>query len=486
MEEFDNERQILFNRFRTSLSDRAEQYFFDEDDIVEIFDYSGDLGNDFIRAEALMYGARYFPDSDRLRQRRALFYSDIFETGSVTDIEEVYGEDPGLLGQLSIIRMKSWPKERAREQLSRLLDEAESMDDEEIIRFVGVADEYGLLEWIDEIMPQLEQKTSNRAALIYEMAYSYQQANPDRAAQLLEQLVELKPYVADYWQMLAGAQLNSTLYTDKVNESLDMALALDPDNKEAWLLKARIIGMSDNPSEYHELMSEIYERMPLMPDVILTYLHTMDDETLKNIGANIVVKYISQSDFISMPIYESLLLIDPEQGLRCLDMVLNAPNISITDFEPVIWRVAAVNAETANSLCDFLLIHAEDVDLNSMLLSMALAMFVYANFKASVRYTDELIKMESVDKEVMRHVSLIRAISFYKLYQFDRALDEAQRHLQFDQPEDSDNFPSQNYWQRLNFVGSETCAHVITNLCSPEGRINNNPDDFTFAGLWSE
>ena len=472
MEEFDNERQLLFDRFSQSLKDRTQQYFFDEDDIVEIFDYAGDLNNDFVRAEALMYGARYYPDSERLRQRRALFYTDILPAENTEGLEEVYVADSNMLTKLSLMRIKPVGKDMA-------------MDDEETIRLVGVADEYDLLDWIDSNLEYFKSKTSNKAALIYELAYSLSENNPDRAAELFEVLVEDRPYVADYWQLLARAQFNSSGYKEKADESLDMALAIDPDNNDAWLLKAQIIAMTPPKPEHREIMSKIYERLPMIPDVVLTYLQTMDEASMRDTGVRILLKHLHENQYISVPLYESLLILDPRSGLDMLDKVINSTGISLSDFEPIVWHVAAANTDTAMELCRLILARSSEDEQRAMLWSMALAMFVYARFDAVISLTDKGLAMLSPDHDVERHVTLIRALSFYKMRDFDSALTMAQKFLSYDQPDDGDSFPAQGYWTRVNFIGAQTCAHVLVNLCTPEGRVNNDPDDFTFAGLWA-
>lgn len=484
MDEFDNERQLLFDRFSQSLKDRTQQYFFDEDDIVEIFDYAGDLNNDFVRAEALMYGARYYPDSERLRQRRALFYTDTLQSENTEGLEDVYATDSNMLTKLSLMRIRPIGKDMAKEQLRHLVDDCETMDDEETIRLVGVADEYDLLDWIDSNLEYFKSKTSNKAALIYELAYSLSENNPDRAAELFEVLVEDRPYVADYWQLLARAQFNSSGYKEKADESLDMALAIDPDNNDAWLLKAQIIAMNPLAPEHREIMAKIYERLPMIPDVVLTYLHTMDAASMRDLGVKILLKHLRENQYISVPLYESLLILDPEAGLGMFDEVINSTGISLSDFEPIVWHVAAANTDTALELCQLILSHSTEDEQRAMLWSMSLAMFVYARFDAVISLTDRCLALQSADIDVERHITLIRAISFYKMKKFDNAMMMAQKYLSYEQPDDGDSFPAQGYWNRVNFIGAQTCAHVLVNLCTPEGRVNNDPDDFTFAGLW--
>jgi len=59
----EQETERLYQRFKQSLSDREDMPFFDEDDLVAIYDYAGDYDDDYVRLEVLFYSARYYPDS---------------------------------------------------------------------------------------------------------------------------------------------------------------------------------------------------------------------------------------------------------------------------------------------------------------------------------------------------------------------------------------------------------------------------------------
>ena len=58
-----NPREELYNRFKLSLSRPVTERFFDEDELVEIYDYAGDVSDDYVQLEALFCGARLYPES---------------------------------------------------------------------------------------------------------------------------------------------------------------------------------------------------------------------------------------------------------------------------------------------------------------------------------------------------------------------------------------------------------------------------------------
>ncbi len=61
-----NPREELYRRFRQSLSQPVTERYFDEDELVEVYDYAGDISDDYVQMEALFCGARLYPESQAL------------------------------------------------------------------------------------------------------------------------------------------------------------------------------------------------------------------------------------------------------------------------------------------------------------------------------------------------------------------------------------------------------------------------------------
>lgn len=100
----DNNLEKLYNDFRASLSKPGSAYF-DEDDIIDIYDYAADNNDDFIRLEALMYAARMFPDSVEMADRRNYFYYYLgIDSGVESRLRNQRELSP--LGRLLKIRME--------------------------------------------------------------------------------------------------------------------------------------------------------------------------------------------------------------------------------------------------------------------------------------------------------------------------------------------------------------------------------------------
>ena len=59
----DDVRQSLYEEFLSEVVKAGNpEAFFDETDLIEIYDYSSDMDNYIAKMEVLLYGARHYPD----------------------------------------------------------------------------------------------------------------------------------------------------------------------------------------------------------------------------------------------------------------------------------------------------------------------------------------------------------------------------------------------------------------------------------------
>lgn len=322
-DDFDKERKDLLDRFRESLHSDPTDYFFDEDDLVEIFDYAGDLNNDYLRAEVLMRAARFYPDSEALKQRRIIFYSDVLDPSMRDGFAQDYSDNQSLLAEISFLQSDAMTcsREHALERMKMFLSTYPPFDDEETIRFITLANTYQLLDWVYENYDQVAAHVTNEDVLLYELGYDFSESpdyenGQDIAAELLGRLVEKFPFVADYWQLLASAQYKSEKYHDKYEESLDLALALDPKNREALLLKAQILCSDENLAKKH--VDELREICNVCPDdefSLMGLLSCLDQKIDFEECVTRLVKLLEENP-TSVFGLSALLTVKPDEAMR--------------------------------------------------------------------------------------------------------------------------------------------------------------------------
>ena len=275
---YDRERQQLLDEFAAALRARHEnpgsEPWFSEDDLVDVFDFAGDVGNDYLRAEALMWGARTFPESERLFERRGVFYSDVL---SDKDVEEFTSANPGtvtFLTSLLDLRARNLGQEGTRVELERLMTEYRDLDDEEAIQLVNLAADTGNLDWMMDNLDMLRKKVQYESVLLYEIGADAVELNrPAYGEVVFSMLVEKEPYNADFWACLGQAQVQLGKFAS-ASESVDMALAIDPSYMEAIQIKAQLLSKQTVPDPLPEL-KELSRKFPDNATIAQYYLERL-------------------------------------------------------------------------------------------------------------------------------------------------------------------------------------------------------------------
>lgn len=235
----DNEREELLARFKESLSRPAAERYFDEDELVAVFDYAGDLNDDYVRTEVLLCGARLYPDSEALADRKALYYLD----GDDTDMmaREYVAADQRSSLLCDIVRLQVQHPENPEEALAYLMDQYNDFGDEETIRFVLTAGDLGCYEWLKNKLPQLRKKANYTPVLLYEvMSEADRYGDNETVAALAEELIENEPFSDAYWMSLFQAQARLGREDDARN-AFAYARELADDNLQLKLQMAETI-----------------------------------------------------------------------------------------------------------------------------------------------------------------------------------------------------------------------------------------------------
>lgn len=263
-----NPREELYQNFLKSLKEPATERFFDEDELVEIFDYAGDIADDYARAEVLFCGARLYPESAPLKERRALLYFDLedaekeLKDGSAAAYIADNADHTSLL--FDIVRLEANRPADAPAALSFLMEQYPSFSDEETIRFIDLAFDLDCYDWVKAHMPELRKKASFLPALLFEVLQEADQQGDDETVALLaEELIEAEPFSIAYWATLFRAQARLGK-EEEARQTFDTAKALGADNPSALLNLADTI-YSSAPylqKDAIEMMASLKEENP--------------------------------------------------------------------------------------------------------------------------------------------------------------------------------------------------------------------------------
>lgn len=239
MDEEKNPREELYKRFKESLSHPVSQRYFDEDELIDLYDYAGDLHDDYVQLEILLCGARLYPESHGLSERRLLFYLDTSDdnTDQRTEAAAKYlADNPDASSLLfDIARMETSPGDDHEASLEYILHQYETFDDEEIIRFVDLAIDLGQYGWLVENLDKIAEKVPYKPTLYFEVAREADNSyDNETLVKVADQLIELEPFTTNYWIMLFRGQARLDR-RDEARTTYDSAKALAADDPVAML-----------------------------------------------------------------------------------------------------------------------------------------------------------------------------------------------------------------------------------------------------------
>lgn len=76
MDDEESRLEELYNRFRNSLTEPISERYFEEDELAALYDLAHDRDDNYVMLEVLLCGARLYPDSRLLAEKRLTWYMD--------------------------------------------------------------------------------------------------------------------------------------------------------------------------------------------------------------------------------------------------------------------------------------------------------------------------------------------------------------------------------------------------------------------------
>jgi len=257
MEQPIDERRELYEKFKSELAGSPREIFYDEKDLVEIFDQASDMDDDYVRMEVLLHGFRLYPDSEDLKVRRAYFYSACGIDEGADEMNRGAHAD-GIMWDILGLRLADPSREEVEAKLDIFVDRTEAFDDEAIIQTVDCASALRAYDWLKRNRHKLQSKCSYLPTLFYEL-HVVASLNGDHqfAIQMLEELTDIEPFNGEYWCMLAEEHLKVD-QSDEAVSAADYALAINADDLRAMAVKARALINADRD---HDTSVDLLERV---------------------------------------------------------------------------------------------------------------------------------------------------------------------------------------------------------------------------------
>jgi len=264
----DEVRRELYERFRSELeAGDSSSIFFDESDLIEIYDYATDIHDRFTATETLFCAARLYPSSVDFQERKALFYLGLDDDAAVGAVALL--PDDSVIKSLAALRLSHASSDEARPVLDALLRDHDEFTDEEIIQLCDTAEELGMYGWLVANKEAVKAHTDYPPTFLYELCQIAQSVDPDEALRILEELTMLEPFSIDFWLLMAQIHIEQG-HPAKALPSIEYALAIDPANAHALMARSHVYNELNYPVE--QIEASLRDAVAADPDSVSPHI----------------------------------------------------------------------------------------------------------------------------------------------------------------------------------------------------------------------
>lgn len=228
----------LYERFRHGVMNNDNSEFYDENELLDIYDFAQDEGDDMVQLYVLLTGARLYPDSDFLDERKAFFLSEINPQSARKMLDRKGRRDSELWAMLKL-SLDTYPDGNPEEGLIGLLTSDYNFSCEAIIRIIDLLRDLDRLDLLAENIQVIADKTDVKDVLYFEAAEALytDERYGGIARDLADDLTRSDPFNPINWELLAKMEMALGHSSECVNAA-DYALAINPDSQQAKLMKA--------------------------------------------------------------------------------------------------------------------------------------------------------------------------------------------------------------------------------------------------------
>ena len=136
----------IYHRFCQEIKSGTTDLYYDEDDLVMIFDLASDVHDSYAQLEALMLGRRLFPESEDLALRQGLMINPE-DDKALNAFLDTHSRRKGVLWDILRLKAAGLDHDEAVSALAKMLDDIRFTDDEEIIQFAELVAYYEAHDW---------------------------------------------------------------------------------------------------------------------------------------------------------------------------------------------------------------------------------------------------------------------------------------------------------------------------------------------------
>ncbi|MDE6119043.1 MAG: hypothetical protein K2F82_04180, partial [Muribaculaceae bacterium] len=159
LENESDHRKEIYESFRQKLNQDISDLFYDEDDLVEIYDQASDMEDEYVKLQVLLLAYRLYPKSEAMAARRGYFLWSYNMDEGVEALLKTYAGSSDLIWKILALRSAKTSAEELEKRLEELIGTETDIDDETMIQLVDLASEAGAFDWLKRNEKLLKSKT---------------------------------------------------------------------------------------------------------------------------------------------------------------------------------------------------------------------------------------------------------------------------------------------------------------------------------------
>ncbi len=243
-----DEYEDIYEQFKSDVSNRVVDMYYDEDDLVMIYDIAGDNGDNYLQLKALMLGYKLYPQSEELCRRLGFTLAAQSRNDSLKSFLEDNRDRKGFVWDMLRVRVRTAiPQEEIDTILDGLLDTYTFDDDEDNIQFMDLIEYLEAHDWFVNNYKRIIERSVYRDTALNECARMMENIDREIAIELLEELTREDPFNPDGWLKLSELYHDDERYDD-AKMAIDYAKAIRPEHPYTLYLEAYLM-LEDNPTD---------------------------------------------------------------------------------------------------------------------------------------------------------------------------------------------------------------------------------------------
>lgn len=273
--------------------------YYEEDELLDIFDYASDMADDAVRMEVLLLAQRLYPASSDMAERKAMLYWNL---GNDAAAGKVMNSIPGkhFLARLTRLRIDKGKSGLSENDLSRLIKGVKtgSLPDEEVIQLIEAAEDSQQQKWLMDNYDRLKTLAEYPETLMYDLVDPMVDWLGNESAEfvgrLLDDLTMASPYDIGYWEFAAQTVMERFNDPERALGFVEYALAINPKSLKSLVLKAEALMAFKEPdkAEALKVAREAYLEHPDSTDACMIYAQALQLNECSNEAVEVIERYL--------------------------------------------------------------------------------------------------------------------------------------------------------------------------------------------------